>query len=83
MYKNKNKRYINFKDSKKNKSQVEFESNRILSPRGVMLSAGEKFDRTLMRIRKLEKIDQQCDNEETFNKLLNELIDFEEGLTKK
>ena len=82
IYKNKNKRYLNSTDSKKKKSKVEIESNRILSPRGIMLSAGEKFDRTFMRTKKLEKIDGQCDNEETFNKLLNELIDFEEGLTK-
>ena len=81
-YKNKNKRYINSTDSKKSKSQVEFESNRILSSRGIMLSADEKFDRTLMRIKKLENIDSHCEDEKTFNKLLNELIDFEEGLTK-
>lgn len=69
-------------NSKSKKSQIGSEVYPFLSPRGLTISADTQFDRTLMRIKKLESIDRHCDNEEAFKKFLNELIDFEEGLTK-
>ena len=68
--------------SKSKVSQVESESYQCLSPRAIMVPADKHFDRTLIRLKKLESIDRHCDNEETFNKFLDELIDFEEGLTE-
>ena len=69
-------------NSKSKESQVGSDAYPFLSPRGLTISADKQFDRTLMRIKKLESIDKHCDNEEAFKKFLNELIDFEEGLTK-
>lgn len=78
--KTKNSKNIN---SKSKKSQIGSDAYTFLSPRGLTISADKQFDRTLMRIKKLESIERHCDNEELFKKFLNELIDFEEGLTKK
>ena len=69
-------------NSKSKKLQNGSDAYPFLSPRGLTISADKQFDRTLMRIKKLESIDRHCDNEEAFKKFLNELIDFEEGLTK-
>ena len=68
--------------SKSKISQVESESYQCLSPHKIMVAADRHLDRTLTRLKKLESIDRHCDNEETFNKFLDELIDFEEGLTE-
>ena len=73
-----------FKNKKRNeyscKLQESPECFQALSSRTIMLSAEKKFDRISKRMKKLNDIDENCSNEENFNKFLNDLIDFEEGL---
>ena len=52
----------------------------VLSGHATMLSAEKLFDKISMRMEMLENFDEHCRDEESFNKFLNDLIDFEEGL---
>ena len=54
--------------------------NQFLSSRAALLSAEKKFELALNRLRRLEDIEEHCNNGEKFKKFLNDLIDFEEGL---